>query len=92
MNRLVGDEVWNRIGIEIPDVKSVLISAPPTKAVPTNTKQIAANIPVVPRNSKKLVEFGVEIPLLVLVFLAIDLDETGRADRYRKVDCKVVIW
>jgi hypothetical protein len=64
---------------------------PLTKAVPTNTKQIAANILVMPRNSKKLVEFGVEIPLLVLVFLAINLDETGQADCYRKVDCKVVI-
>jgi hypothetical protein len=61
MKRLIGGKVWNRISIEIPDVESVSISLPPTEAVPTNTEQITADIPVVARNTEKLVELRVEI-------------------------------
>jgi hypothetical protein len=90
MKRLVSDKVWNRISIEIPDVKSVSIGLPPAEAVPTNAKQITADIPVVPKNDEKLIELGVKIPLFVFVFVAVYPNKTRRARCHRKVDREVV--
>jgi hypothetical protein len=44
-----------------------LIGFPPTEAVPTNTEQITADIPVMARDTEKLVELRVEMPLLDVV-------------------------
>ena len=77
MKRLVYNEVWNRLEIEMPDIESVLIAIPSAEAVSTNTKQISADISTVPRNSEKLIQLRMEIPpLLRFILRTIDPDKT----------------